>query len=132
MQTVFCAYQTYYQYSLYCPGFYSTGAQKKTAGQEGGRIRIASCQFPVSANLKDNYQYIEAQIIEAKLKKADVAHFPECALSGYPGTDMMSLDDFDWNELHRMTDSVMALAKKLNIWVVMGSLHKLSGNTQTS
>jgi predicted amidohydrolase len=112
------------------PGFYSSGAQNKTTGKEAGRIRVASCQFPVSADLKDNFQYIEAQIIEAKLKKADVAHFPECALSGYPGTDMMSLKDFDWNELHRLTDSVMALAKKLNIWVIMGSLHKLSGNTK--
>ena len=59
-----------------------------------------------------------------------MVHFPECALSGYPGTDMMSLENFDWNELHRMTDSVMSLAKKLNIWVIMGSLHRLSGNNK--
>jgi deaminated glutathione amidase len=112
------------------PGFYNSGAQKKTAGKESGRIRVASCQFPVSADLKNNYQYIEAQIVEAKLRKADVVHFPECALSGYPGTDMMSMENFDWNELHRLTDSVMTLAKKLNVWVIMGSLHKLSGNNK--
>lgn len=105
-------------------------AQNKTDNQRDGKIRIASCQFPVSADIKANYQYIEDQIIEAKLKKADVVHFPECALSGYPGTDMMSLEKFDWKELHTMTDSVMSLAKKLDIWVIMGSLHRLSGSNK--
>ena len=42
----------------------------------------------------------------------------------------MSLENFDWDELHSMTDSVMSLAKKLNIWVIMGSLHRLSGNNK--
>ena len=112
------------------PGFYAAMAQQ-TAGKNGnGKIRIASCQFPVSADVKENFRFIEAQITDAKLRKADVVHFPECALSGYPGTDMMSLEKFDWNELHRMTDSVMSLAKKLNVWVIIGSLHKLSGTNK--
>jgi predicted amidohydrolase len=101
-----------------------------TDNQGSGKIRVASCQFPVSADIKSNYQYIEAQMIAAKLRKADVVHFPECALSGYPGSDMMTLENFDWDELHRMTDSVLTLAKKLNIWVIMGSLHRLSGNNK--
>ena len=111
-------------------GSVTTDSPDKTASQGSGKIRVASCQFPVSADIKSNYQYIESQMIEAKIRKADVAHFPECALSGYPGTDMMTLEGFNWNELHSMTDSVMALAKKLNIWVIMGSLHKLSGTNK--
>jgi deaminated glutathione amidase len=95
---------------------------------ETGRIRIASCQFPVSDNISANYQWIEDQMIEAKLKKADIVHFPECALSGYPGVDLPSLDHFDWDELHRNTDSVMVLAKTLKLWVILGSIHRLGGN----
>lgn len=95
-----------------------------------GKIRIASCQFPVSANIMSNYRFIEAQITEAKLKKADVVHFPECALSGYPGTDMMTMEGFDWPLLHRMTDSVIATAQKLKVYVILGSLHKLSGDNK--
>lgn len=95
-----------------------------------GKIRIASCQFPVSADIRANYDYIEAQIIEAKLKKADIVHFPECALSGYPGTDMQTMENFNWSQLHQLTDSVTVLAKKLKIWVVLGSLHKLTGNNK--
>ncbi len=111
-------------------GFQVAEGQNRKDIKDIGRIRIASCQFPVSSDIKENYRYIEEQLTEAKLKKADVAHFPECALSGYPGTDMMTLDGFDWNELHRMTDSITSLAKRLNMWVIVGSLHKLSGKNK--
>lgn len=105
-------------------------AQVRTNRTENGKIRIASCQFPVSSDIRANYQFIEDQMIEAKLKNADIVHFPECALSGYPGVDLQSLGNFKWDELHRMTDSIISLAKTLNIWVILGSLHKLSGNNK--
>jgi len=105
-------------------------AQNQIQNQENGKIRIASCQFPVSSNIKENYLWIRNQIIEAKLKKADIVHFPECALSGYPGSDMNSLDNFDWDELFRVTDSLMTLAKELKIWVILGSMHRLSGTNK--
>ncbi len=105
-------------------------AQVGTGHPENGKIRIASCQFPVSSDIRANYQFIEDQMIEAKLKKADIVHFSECALSGYPGDDLQSLENFNWYELHQMTDSIISLAQKLNIWVILGSLHKLSGNNK--
>jgi deaminated glutathione amidase len=105
-------------------------AQVITDNPENCKIRVASCQFPVSANIRANYQFIEDQMIEAKHKKADIVHFSECALSGYPGVDYQSLENFNWFELHRMTDSITFLAKKLNLWVILGSLHKLSGNNK--
>ncbi len=109
---------------------YELSGADQTSQQSGGRLRIASCQFPVSSDIMENYRLIESQIIEAKLKKADVVHFPECALSGYPGTDFQNMDGFDWTLLHRMTDSVMSTAKELKIWVILGSLHKLSGDNK--
>jgi predicted amidohydrolase len=115
-------------FSALCQG--QVSGKGRSSGNREGRIRVASCQFPVSSDLYSNYHYIESQIIEAKLKKADVVHFPECALSGYPGTDMMSLENFNWDELHRLTDSVISLARQLNIWVILGSLHRLSGNNK--
>ncbi len=106
------------------------GGQEGKADPHSGKLRIASCQFPVSSDITLNYQYIAAQMTEAKLKGADIAHFPECSLSGYPGTDFMSLGNFNWNELHRMTDSVISFARRLNMWVIIGSLHRLSGNNK--
>ncbi len=113
-----------------CLKTYSAAATDSELQQGTRKIRIASCQFPVSANIKDNFRYIEGQMIEASLKKADVVHFPECALSGYPGSDFQTLDNFNWDELHRLTDSVLLLADKLDIWVILGSLHKLSDNNK--
>lgn len=93
---------------------------------ENGKIRVASCQFPISSDISENFRWIKNQMIEAALKKADIAHFPECALSGYPGVDMQTIEDFNWDELFRATDSIRALARELKIWVVLGSMHQLS------
>lgn len=105
-------------------------AQTEVKSSAQGKLRIASCQFPISSNIKENLYWIEKQMIEAKLKKADIVHFAECALSGYAGVDMKSLEGFNWNELHLATDSVLVLAKKLKLWVVLGSMHKLSANNK--
>ncbi len=105
-------------------------AQEQVKAQESLKIRIASCQFPVSADINENFRWIRNQIIEAKLKKADIVHFPECALSGYPGADMKTLDNFNWDVLFRDTDSILALAKELEIWIILGSMHRLSGNNK--
>jgi deaminated glutathione amidase len=105
-------------------------AQSQKMNPQDGKIRIASCQFPVSSDIEANYNWIEEQMVEASLKKATIVHFPECALSGYPGADMESLENFEWKKLHRFTDSVLVLAKKLNLWVVLGSIHRLSGQNK--
>jgi len=97
-----------------------------SAEAESGKIRIASCQFPISANIMENLRWIEEQLTEAKLRRVDIVHFPECALSGYPGADMETLDDFDWALLHRATDSILTLARTFKTWIVLGSIHPLS------
>jgi predicted amidohydrolase len=93
---------------------------------ESGKIRIASCQFPISSDIMENLRWIENQMTDAKLRKVDIVHFPECALSGYPGVDMESLDGFDWKLLQKATDSVLDLARTYKTWVVLGSIHPLS------
>ena len=101
-------------------------APSGSAEAESGKIRIASCQFPISSDIMENLRWIEKQLTEAKLRKVDIVHFPECALSGYPGVDMESLDDFDWKLLQKATDSVLTLARTFKTWVILGSIHPLS------
>ncbi|MDB4584249.1 carbon-nitrogen hydrolase family protein [Draconibacterium sp.] len=91
-----------------------------------GKITIAACQYPISSSISENYNWIKKQMIEAKLKGADIVHFAECALSGYPEVDLKTLDGFEWNMLYEKTDSVLSLAKQLKIWVILGSIHRLS------
>ena len=59
---------------------------------ESAKMRVAACQFPVSDNIKENAVWIMDQMLEARDSGAHVVHFPECALSGYPGVDMESLE----------------------------------------
>jgi len=94
---------------------------------ESGKLRIASCQFPVSEDIAVNAQWIVKQMTEARDKGANIVHFPECALSGYAGIDHETLEHIDWELIHQETNKILAKAKKLNIWVILGSTHRLTG-----
>jgi predicted amidohydrolase len=89
---------------------------------------VATCQFPVTGKIVDNAGYIKKFIQEAAQHEADIVHFSEAALSGYPPGDIPSFDNYDWETLRQETYEIMAMAKKLNIWVILGSAHYLSEN----
>ncbi len=48
------------------------------------KLKVATCQFPVSGDIKSNADYIKRFIAEAAANKADIVHFSEAALTGYP------------------------------------------------
>jgi predicted amidohydrolase len=93
---------------------------------EKGKMTVASCQFPVTGNTGQNAAWIEDQMRSAKMLGAEVCHFPECALSGYGGADIVDFNQFDWDDLESHTQRIMSLARDLDIWVVLGSSHRLS------
>ena len=91
------------------------------------KLKVATCQFPVSADIKQNYRFISDQIRKAKARGVDVVHFPECALSGYAGPDLKSYKGFDWEQLEKCTKDIFSLARRLKIWVILGTSHRLTG-----
>jgi len=90
------------------------------------KLKVATCQFPVGADPRENLRYVSRQIREASARGADVAHFPESSLSGYAGTDFASFGGFDWGLLRKCTGKVLDLAREQRIWVVLGSSHPLT------
>jgi len=88
-------------------------------------LTIAACQFPVSGNISANAAWVQKQMKEAADKGADLVHFPECALSGYPGVDLENLEGYAWDSLKQHTLHIMALAAELKLWVLLGSMHPL-------
>jgi predicted amidohydrolase len=100
------------------------------AADDGGMLRLATCQFPVSADVTANGHWVRTQMRQASDRGADLIHFPECALSGYAGVDLPSIDEMDWEALHEETEAVLALARVLEVWVVLGSTHRLSGENR--
>lgn len=92
-----------------------------------GKLTIATCQFAVSGSIRRNAKNIAAFMRRAKKTGAEVIHFPECALSGYAGTDFDSFNGYDWQLLRAETKKVIRLAMELKLWVVLGSTHRLTG-----
>ncbi|MBP1649280.1 MAG: carbon-nitrogen hydrolase [Bacteroidetes bacterium] len=91
------------------------------------RISVATCYFPVDADISRNQRYVETQMREARSLGADVAHFPEASLSGYAGVDFKSYYHFDWSRLQAATRHVLNLARQTRLWVILGSTHRLTG-----
>jgi predicted amidohydrolase len=89
-----------------------------------GILKIATCQFAVSGSIMRNAQQICSQMRKAKGAGADVAHFPECALTGYIGFDFANFDGFDWELLEEKTREITELAGKLKLWMALGSVHR--------
>lgn len=92
------------------------------------RLKVATCQFPVSGDVDENAGYVKDFLKKASANKADIVHFSEAALSGYARVDFSSFDGYDWDKLRTHTREIMGLAKEQRIWVVLGSAHYLSAD----
>lgn len=93
-------------------------------------LRVATCQFSVEADIAHNGRWVLKQIEEAADRGADVAHFSECALSGYAGVDIPDIQTLDWDYLARMTREIQQAARRRKIMVLLGSTHRLSGDNK--
>lgn len=91
-----------------------------------GVLKVATCQFPVSADVNANAEHICTLMQQAAEKDADIVHFSECALSGYAGMDFPSFEGYDWDQLKEKILEIIDLAGQLGIWVVLGSSHRLT------
>jgi len=91
-----------------------------------GKLKIATCQFAVSGSIDRNAGHITEYIRRAARARADIVHFPECALSGYIGADLDCADQLDWTSLCTHTHRIMQLAARYRLWVVLGSTHRLT------
>lgn len=90
------------------------------------KLRIASCQFPVSRDIASNAKFIRRFMKKAAESEADVIHFPETALSGYERTDFTPSNNVNWQRLDEQTGEIANLAGKLGLWVALGSCRKVT------
>ena len=92
------------------------------------KLKIATCQFPVSRDLERNCEYVVRQMTYASEQGAHLAHFSETCLGGYVGVDLPSFDHYDWDLLRQCTEAIADLSRKLKLWVILGSNHRLTGS----
>jgi len=86
-------------------------------------LTIATCQHPVGADIKANYNTIRKHILFAVSNQADIVHFSECNLSGYAGGDFLSYDTQDESLLQQSLENIRNLAADSKIWLIIGSHH---------
>ena len=91
-----------------------------------GILKVATCQFAVGDDIRRNALQIQRFLHKAKKAGADIVHFPESAASGYVGADFPNFEEFNWQMLKEEAEKIMALAKELHLWVVLGSSHRLT------
>ena len=94
------------------------------------KLRIATCQFPVSRDIAGNAKFIRRFMKEAVDAAADVAHFPETALPGYGRSDFTPLDTHNWQSLEEHTKGIVSLAGEFGLWVVLGSCRRVVDGEQ--
>ncbi len=89
-------------------------------------IRIATAQSLISADVRANGREIRKLMARAYSSKAQLIHFPEAAISGYIKSEIKNWECVDWDILRDELAQIAALAKELNLWVVLGSNHQLT------
>src|SRR5690348_15004440 len=89
-------------------------------------LRIAVCQFPVSADINENAKFIRRFMKKAAASEAHLVHFPETALPGYGRADFMPSNTDNWQLLKEETQAISALAGKLGLWVILGSCRSIA------
>ena len=74
------------------------------------RLKVATCQIAVTHDIAANLRQVLELIRAAAAARADVAHFPECALSGYGPAAWPDWADFDWPAVAAAVAAVRAFA----------------------
>lgn len=94
------------------------------------KLRVASCQFPVTGNVSRNASYIRRFMRKASDAGAHLLHTSELCLSAYAGSDFPSFENYNWELLRTETSRLRELAAELQLWLVLGSSHFLDRKTK--
>ncbi|WP_299400305.1 carbon-nitrogen hydrolase family protein [Pelagibius sp.] len=90
------------------------------------RLTVATAQFALTARPLINAKRMAALIHRSAEAGAQVAHFPECALSGYPRQQLESWQGYDWTALEVAQDLVAQACRDAGLWAVYGSAQPLA------
>jgi len=88
------------------------------------KLRVATGQFPVTADVDRNLAYVRDQIASAGQRRANVVIFPEAALGGYAGEDFGSFAGYDWGRLEAAHEEVARAARGAGLWVICGTNYR--------
>lgn len=85
-------------------------------------LKLAICQFAVGPSAEQNGEIMRRQMGEAAELGADVAHFPECALSGYPKADYFDGHTLSPDLVREEIEAMRKASAELEIGSVFGTI----------
>lgn len=85
------------------------------------KLNIATSQFAVDSNIKNNLVSIEKQIKIASKDGADIIHFCECSLSAYVEIDFPKYTAETNTQIKTGIARICKLAQLHSIWVIFGT-----------
>lgn len=89
-------------------------------------LRIATAQLPVAADPAANAEAILRAMRKAAAAGARVLHTPEAALSGYVEAQVKDWAAVDFAAVRAGLDRIRDAARRLRLWVLVGSAHPLT------
>lgn len=89
-----------------------------------GRVKIATAETYISAEISENARTIINSIKAAAKVGARLVHFPEASLTGYVKKQIKCWKDVDWALAEQMKAEIANCCRENNIWAVFGSAHK--------
>ena len=107
------------------------GAQTEAAPKPTGRLRVAACQLLNGPDLSRNEDKILQWIERAAGQGVDVVSFPEACLPGYV-QDKGYYAGLDRSALRHAEEAIIRASKRLDIAVVVGSVHWQEGTLYNS
>ena len=84
-------------------------------------LRVAVAQIPVCENMETNVRVIADAMCECARRGAEIAVFPETALTGYSPAIGHGRDADEWPTIQAHLQAIATLASDLGLWVVVGS-----------
>lgn len=90
-------------------------------------VRIAVVQSHVERDIRANGVHIRALLDVVAAQGAELAMFPEGALSGYAKAQVSDWADLDWTTLADEMSSTAAHASHLGLTAVVGAAHPVTG-----
>ena len=84
-------------------------------------FRVAIAHMAISPDIRENSSAIQNLMRQAVDQQCRLIQFPEGALSGYCKTEISSWQNYDWSKLEAQIQDIRQLARKLKIWVIVGT-----------
>jgi omega-amidase len=95
-------------------------------------MKVGVFQFRGSDSVSENHEAIIRAITSASQNKVRLLVFQECATCGYPPIETLAIEKINFEILNSYLQEIKQLAKKYDMYIVLGTIRKQSSKYYNS